>query len=113
MIEPGLQRNRFDRMEWAGAFGDLGTFIPFVVAYIIDRNDVRVAQARHRLRFALKPRPLGRPGMGAGDEHLEGDQPFEAAVPGLVDDAHAPATEQRLHVIAHDLRQVGARMRRR
>jgi MFS superfamily sulfate permease-like transporter len=25
--------NRFDRMEWAGAFGDLGTLIPFVVAY--------------------------------------------------------------------------------
>lgn len=28
------QRNRFDRMEIAGAFGDLGTLIPFVVAYI-------------------------------------------------------------------------------
>ena len=27
-------RNRFDRMEIAGAFGDLGTLIPFVVAYI-------------------------------------------------------------------------------
>ena len=27
-------RNRFDRMEWAGAFGDLDTLIPFVVAYI-------------------------------------------------------------------------------
>jgi MFS superfamily sulfate permease-like transporter len=26
--------NRFSRMEWAGAFGDLGTLIPFVVAYI-------------------------------------------------------------------------------
>src|SRR5579872_27980 len=26
--------NRFDRAEWAGAFGDLGTLIPFVVAYI-------------------------------------------------------------------------------
>jgi len=26
--------NRLDRMEWAGAFGDLGTLIPFVVAYI-------------------------------------------------------------------------------
>jgi len=26
--------NAFDRMEWAGAFGDLGTLIPFVVAYI-------------------------------------------------------------------------------
>src|SRR5258708_12674353 len=27
-------RNRFDRMEIAGAFGDLGTLIPFVVAYL-------------------------------------------------------------------------------
>jgi hypothetical protein len=26
--------NRYDRLEWAGAFGDLGTLIPFVVAYI-------------------------------------------------------------------------------
>ena len=26
--------NRFDRMEWAGAFGDLGTLLPFVVAYL-------------------------------------------------------------------------------
>jgi len=26
--------NRYDRMEWAGAFGDLGTLTPFVVAYI-------------------------------------------------------------------------------
>ncbi|ABR91163.1 sulfate permease [Janthinobacterium sp. Marseille] len=29
-----LVRNRYDRMEWAGAFGDLGTLIPFVAAYI-------------------------------------------------------------------------------
>jgi MFS superfamily sulfate permease-like transporter len=26
--------NRYDRMEWAGAFGDLGTLIPFVAAYV-------------------------------------------------------------------------------
>jgi len=25
---------RFNRLEWAGAFGDLGTLIPFVIAYI-------------------------------------------------------------------------------
>jgi len=30
----GSPGNRYDRMEWAGAFGDLGTLIPFVVAYI-------------------------------------------------------------------------------
>lgn len=29
-----VPRNRFDRMEWAGAFGDLGTLIPFVAGYI-------------------------------------------------------------------------------
>lgn len=27
-------KNLFNRMEWAGAFGDVGTLIPFVVAYI-------------------------------------------------------------------------------
>ena len=26
--------NRYDRMEWAGAFGDLGTLVPFLLAYI-------------------------------------------------------------------------------
>ena len=31
---PARAANRFDRMEVAGAFGDLGTLIPFVVAYI-------------------------------------------------------------------------------
>jgi MFS superfamily sulfate permease-like transporter len=29
-----LYANRFGRTEWAGAFGDLGTLIPFVVAYV-------------------------------------------------------------------------------
>ena len=32
--QPAATGNRYDRMEWAGAFGDLGTLIPFVAAYI-------------------------------------------------------------------------------
>ena len=31
---PAASGNRFDRSEWAGAFGDLGTLIPFVIGYI-------------------------------------------------------------------------------
>jgi predicted benzoate:H+ symporter BenE len=31
---PTDARNRFDRFEWAGAFGDLGTLIPFIVGYV-------------------------------------------------------------------------------
>jgi Molybdate transporter of MFS superfamily len=30
----GKTANVYNRMEWAGAFGDIGTLIPFVVAYI-------------------------------------------------------------------------------
>lgn len=29
-----VRRNRYDLPEWSGAFGDLGTLIPFVLAYI-------------------------------------------------------------------------------
>jgi MFS superfamily sulfate permease-like transporter len=31
---PKKARNLYNRMEWSGAFGDIGTLIPFVVAYI-------------------------------------------------------------------------------
>ena len=30
--------NRYDRSEWAGAFGDLGTLIPFIIGYIAILN---------------------------------------------------------------------------
>lgn len=33
-LEHPVIPNRFDRMEWAGAFSDLGTLTPFVVAYM-------------------------------------------------------------------------------
>jgi hypothetical protein len=33
-VIPARAVNRYDRMEFAGAFGDLGTLVPFVVAYI-------------------------------------------------------------------------------
>jgi len=32
--KPKKARNLYNSMEWAGAFGDVGTLIPFVVAYI-------------------------------------------------------------------------------
>ena len=32
--ELSVARNQFTRLEWPGAFGDLGTLIPFTVAYI-------------------------------------------------------------------------------
>jgi len=46
--------NRFDRSELAGAFGDLGTLVPFVVGYItIARHDSEnpLADIRQSLQF--------------------------------------------------------------
>ncbi len=44
---PAPGKNRFDLPEWAGAFGDLGTLIPFVAAYLsvlkMDANGLLVA----------------------------------------------------------------------
>ena len=44
---PVARRNRFDLPEWAGAFGDLGTLIPFVAAYLtvlkMDANGLLIA----------------------------------------------------------------------
>jgi len=40
-------KNRFDRHEWGGAFGDLGTLIPFLLAYVsilkMDANGLLVS----------------------------------------------------------------------
>ena len=45
--QPVRNKNRFDLPEWAGAFGDLGTLIPFAVAYLsvlkMDANGLFVA----------------------------------------------------------------------
>jgi len=45
--KPARAQNRFDLPEWAGAFGDLGTLIPFVAAYVsivkMDANGLLVA----------------------------------------------------------------------
>ena len=34
MTPPAPVGNRYDTAEWAGAFGDLGTLLPFVIAYL-------------------------------------------------------------------------------
>ena len=59
--------NRFDLSEWAGAFGDLGTLIPFVAAYVsilgMDANGLLVAfgvaliaaGALYRTPFPVQP----------------------------------------------------------
>jgi MFS superfamily sulfate permease-like transporter len=72
-------RNRFDLPEWTGAFGDLGTLIPFVAAYIsvlkMDANGLLVAFGAaliavgwiNRTPFPVQPmKAIGAAAVGQG-----------------------------------------------
>jgi hypothetical protein len=76
-----------------------------VVAHVVDLHDVRVPQTRYCFCLAQEPREFMRPGVRAAEEHLERNGAVEAQVPGLVDDAHAAAAEDRLDLVTRDLRQ--------
>ena len=62
-----------------------------LVADFVDLHDVRMGQARNRLSFGVEASQLLLARVPAGQEHLEGHQPVEPRLPGLVDDANATA----------------------
>jgi hypothetical protein len=60
-----------------------------VLADLVDLDDVRMLQVSHRFGLTPEAKQLLATGMGAGQDHFEGDQAIELHVPGLVNDAHA------------------------
>ena len=56
-------------------------------------------QAGDRFRLAAQPRQVARPGIGAGQDHLERHQAIELQVPCLVDDAHAAPAQLGQHLV--------------
>jgi MFS superfamily sulfate permease-like transporter len=64
-VQPLLRGNRFDRMEWAGTFGDLGTLIPFVVAYL----SIAISEENNRL-FPDRPVTERRVAISTGIMNL-------------------------------------------
>ena len=60
-----------------------------MLADLVDRHDVGVVHLGGGLGLDPEPLHVGRGGELAGADHLQGDDPLEAGLPGLVDDAHA------------------------
>ena len=60
-----------------------------LLADAIDGHDVRVVQARRRLRLALEPLQALRIKQAVGRQHFQCDVPAEGNLLRLVDDAHA------------------------
>ena len=69
-------RNPLDLLGQVAALDQLHREVgPAVhVADVIDLHDVGVAQAGDRLRLAQEALQLLRPGVGAGQQHLQGDR---------------------------------------
>src|SRR5438477_374209 len=65
----------------------------------------RVAQAGDGFGLDLEAEAVLRRGVGAGQEHLEGDDAVELQVAGLVDDAHAAAPQLAEDLVARHGRQ--------
>ena len=64
-----------------------------VFADVEDRDDVRMRQARGRLRLPVEPRPDVGIVVDIGGQDLEGDVPAHRFVTGAVDDAHPAAAD--------------------
>jgi hypothetical protein len=77
---------------------------------VVDLDDVRMAEAGHRLGLPQEPTQLLRQGVRAGQQHLQGDGAIQAEVADPVHGAHAAVTEHRLHLVAGDRRQAGSEL---
>ncbi len=63
--------------------------LTLVFADFVDRHDVRVVQVGDHFGLIAKALDLGRLGPATGPDHLQSDPPMEAALPRLVNHAHA------------------------
>jgi hypothetical protein len=78
-----------------------------VRAHAVDRHDVGMVQAGHRLGLALEAVELARVEQGVAGQDLEGDVPAEGDLLGLVDDAHTAAADLAEDAVIPQLLQLG------
>ena len=79
------------------------------LADIVDLNDVGVPQARDHRGLGAKASQFLRASVGPGQHHLERHGAIEADLSGLVDDAHASASQLTHDFVAGHLRPFAAR----
>ena len=82
-----------------------------VIGVPMSPDVVHTAVVRRRPRIKatvtsrLEPVLLAPPRVPADEHHFQGHRPVQPLVPGPEDDPHAAAPEDRLHLVAGDLRQ--------
>ena len=74
------------------------------LADVVDLDDVRMVQPRDRLGLDAEASELLGAGVTAAADHLQGHQPVQAAVAGLVDHPHAALAELLEDLVTGDRR---------
>src|SRR5688572_18467019 len=77
--------------------GEVHDPVPFIDA--VDRDDVRVTQLSGGLRLAQESRSDFSAKGELRRQHLDSDQTLEAAVTGLVNDAHTTTTDLAVELV--------------
>ena len=73
---------------------------PVLFADVVNLHNVGVPDPGDRFRLQAEARQLLRPGMLAGKDHLQRDEPIQLEMACLVDNAHAAATQLGHDVVA-------------
>src|SRR5262249_53889549 len=79
-----------------------------VLADLVDRDDPGVVELGDGLGLVLEPAELEGAGPGAGADHLEGDGPVEAELPGPVDHAHGAVTQLAADLVVAEVAHASA-----
>ncbi len=103
-VEPVGERAAVDPLH-----REIGTALQ--MADLVHLDDIDVLDAGGQLGFAEEADSLRFGGKLAGENHLEGDQAVQATVPGLVNDAHAAASDFGEDLVIADPPRRGRRRR--
>ena len=82
--------------------GEIGKAV--VLADVVDLDYVRMFNRRDGFGLAFEPGDILGPGVRAGADHFESDEPVEPRLPCLVHDAHSAHTQHAQDVVTGDLR---------
>ena len=79
-----------------------------MLAYFVNRDAARVVEQRDGLCLVQEPFQFGIASENAGLNHLEGDGPVEADLPGFIHHTDAAATEHLLKLMVAEVANGGA-----
>ncbi len=78
-----------------------------VLAHIMDRHDMRVADPGRRLRLGIESSHLVGPRQVARQDHLDRNHAIQPLLPGAIDHAHPPATDLLQQDIVAEIGRAG------